>query len=95
MKSRTWILVTAMTLFAAMAIPVRLAAQEEPEGVTSANTDPANPVPLINQPLVPDARKPGGAEFMLTVNGTGFVSTSVVKWNGSSQTTTFMEQLAV
>jgi hypothetical protein len=90
MKSRTLTCLIAITLFAALPFPVRLAAQEEPDGVTSANTDPANPVPLINQPLVPDARKPGGAEFMLTVNGTGFVSTSVVKWNGSSQTTTFM-----
>jgi hypothetical protein len=32
------------------------------------------PVPLINQPLVPDATAPGGAAFTLTVNGTGFVS---------------------
>jgi dienelactone hydrolase len=49
-----------------------------------------NPVPLINQPLAPDAAKPGGAGFTLTVNGTGFVSTSVVKWNGSARTTTFV-----
>jgi hypothetical protein len=32
-----------------------------------------NPVPLINQPLAPDAIAPGGAGFTLTVNGTGFV----------------------
>jgi FG-GAP-like repeat/Abnormal spindle-like microcephaly-assoc'd, ASPM-SPD-2-Hydin len=49
-----------------------------------------HPVPLINQPLVPDAVKPGGAAFTLTVNGTGFVSGSVVKWNGSGRTTTFV-----
>jgi hypothetical protein len=30
-----------------------------------------NPVPLINQPLVPDAIRPGAAVFTLTVNGTG------------------------
>jgi len=48
-----------------------------------------NPVPLINQPLVPDAIKPGGAGFTLTVNGTGFVSRSVVHWNGSARVTTF------
>lgn len=40
-------------------------------------------MPLINQPLVPDAIAPGGVGFTLTVNGTGFVSTSVVNWNGS------------
>jgi hypothetical protein len=49
-----------------------------------------NPVPLTNQPLVPDAIAPGGAGFKLTVNGTGFVSTSVVNWNGSPRATTFV-----
>jgi len=49
-----------------------------------------NPVPLINQPLVPDAVAPGGSTFTLTVNGTGFVSGAVVNWNGSSRTTTFV-----
>jgi len=37
-----------------------------------------NPVPLINQPLVPAATAPGGTGFTLTVNGTGFVPGSVV-----------------
>jgi hypothetical protein len=36
------------------------------------------PVPLINQPLVPTSAQPGGSSFTLTVNGTGFVSGSVV-----------------
>ena len=48
-----------------------------------------NPVPLINQPLVPDAVAPGGPAFTLTVNGTGFVSSSVVNWNGSQRVTTY------
>ena len=46
-----------------------------------------NPVPFINQPLVPDAVAPSGAGFTLTVNGTGFVSGSVVNWNGHALTT--------
>src|SRR5262252_6315280 len=49
-----------------------------------------NPVALINQPLIPDATRPGGSGFMLTVNGVGFVSTSVVNWNGSARMTTFV-----
>src|SRR5205823_1071084 len=53
-------------------------------------TAQTNPVPLINQPLVPDAIAPGGAGFTLTVNGTGFVSGSVVNWNGSARATTFV-----
>ncbi len=52
----------------------------------------ANPVPLINQPLSPDAILPGGASFILTVNGTGFVSGSVVNWNGHALATQFVSQ---
>jgi hypothetical protein len=48
------------------------------------------PVPFINQPLVPDATAPGGPDFTLTVNGTGFVSNSVVHWNGKALATTFI-----
>jgi hypothetical protein len=83
MKSKKLMIFTAIALFAAPAISVRLAAQEGPGGAR-------NPVPLINQPLVPDAAAPGGKQFQLTVNGTGFVSGSVVNWNGSALATTFV-----
>jgi IPT/TIG domain len=49
-----------------------------------------SPVPLIHQPLVPDATAPGGPQFTLTVNGTGFVSNSIVNWNGIPLATTFV-----
>ncbi|MFZ0685028.1 MAG: FG-GAP-like repeat-containing protein [Terriglobales bacterium] len=49
-----------------------------------------NPVPFVNQPLVPTSVAPGSPEFALTVNGTGFVSTSVVKWNGAALGTAFV-----
>jgi len=48
------------------------------------------PVPQISQPLVPVSALPGGVGFSLTVNGTGFFSNSVVKWNGSARTTNFV-----
>ncbi len=48
------------------------------------------PVPFINLPLVPDATAPGGGAFTLTVNGTGFVSNSVVNWNGNALATQFV-----
>jgi len=51
-----------------------------------------NPVPFVNQPLVPDTKRPGAATFTLTVNGTGFVSGAVVKWNGSARATTFVSK---
>ena len=40
-----------------------------------------NPVPFVNNPLVPASVAPGGPSFTLTVNGTGFVPGSVVNWN--------------
>ena len=88
MKSRISTYMSAMTLLAAMAVPVRVAAQEPLN--ESATTGTANPIPFINQPLVPDAIKPGGAGFTLTVSGTGFILGSVVKWNGSARTTIFV-----
>jgi hypothetical protein len=50
----------------------------------------SNPVPYINQPLMPTSVAPGSAAFTLTLNGTGFVSGAVVKVNGASVTTTFV-----
>ena len=32
----------------------------------------------------------GGPDFALTVNGTNFVSNSVVRWNGADRTTTYV-----
>jgi hypothetical protein len=49
-------------------------------------------VPIIAQPLVPDSAAPAGAGFILTVNGTGFASGSIVTWNGSALATTFVSQ---
>ena len=49
-----------------------------------------NPVPFVDQPLVPDAVAPGGSSFSLTVNGGNFVSGATVNWNGSALSTTFV-----
>jgi hypothetical protein len=46
-----------------------------------------NPVPFVNQPLVPMTVKPGSGGFTLTVNGTGFATDAVVNWNGTPRTT--------
>jgi hypothetical protein len=50
----------------------------------------SNPVPFLNQPVVPATTAPGGPGFTLTVNGAGFVSASVINWNGTALTTTFV-----
>jgi hypothetical protein len=49
-----------------------------------------NAVPYVDASLVPASIKPGGSGFTLTVNGAGFVSSSVVNWNGSTRVTTFV-----
>ena len=90
MKSIALKCLAGLMLLGLLAAPILLTAQQQPEGSTKVYAGTANPVPLINQPLVPDATRPHGPGFMLTVNGTGFVSTSVVKWNGSARTTTFV-----
>jgi hypothetical protein len=55
----------------------------------------SNPIPLINQPLVPASAAPGGSGFTLTVNGTGFTSTAEVYWNGSLRPTTVVSNSQV
>lgn len=48
-----------------------------------------NPVPALFG-LAPSSTATGSADFTLTVNGSGFVSSSVVRWNGSNRPTTFV-----
>ncbi len=67
--------------------------QGAPAG-TSSNTlmftiSAANPVPTITT-LSPNNKSAGSGAFTLTVNGTNFISSSVVQWNGSPRTTTFV-----
>jgi hypothetical protein len=55
----------------------------------------SNPVPFINQPLMPASVAPGGSAFTLTVNGDGFVTGAVVNWNGAPLRTTFVSSRQV
>ena len=50
---------------------------------------PPSPVPVLTS-LSPPSIPTGTSSFTLTVNGSGFVSTSVVRWNGANRTTTFV-----
>jgi len=52
---------------------------------------PGNPVPFLNQPLVPTAVSPGSAGFTVNVSGTGFVSAATVDFNGAALPTTFID----
>jgi uncharacterized protein (TIGR03437 family) len=48
-----------------------------------------NPVPVLTS-LDPDGIVAGSSDILITVNGTKFVSNSVVKWNGQNRVTTFV-----
>jgi FG-GAP-like repeat/Cep192 domain 4 len=52
----------------------------------------SSPTPLIDLPLVPTSVTPGGPTFALTVNGAGFVTDSVVNWNGYPRPTKFISK---
>ena len=48
-----------------------------------------NPIPAITT-LSPTTAQAGGAAFTVTINGAGFISTSVANWKGSARVTTFV-----
>ncbi len=48
-----------------------------------------NPIPAITT-ISPTSGATGGAAFTLTVNGSNFVTGSVVRWNGSDRATAFI-----
>jgi len=62
-----------------------------PGGGTSAGKTFSieNPAPTLNS-ISPTSATAGGTAFTLTLDGSNFVSSSVVRWNGNSRTTTFV-----
>jgi len=54
-----------------------------------SDIDVQNPVPAITS-LDPASATAGGSAFVLTVNGSGFVGTSVIRWGNATKTTTFV-----
>ena len=48
-----------------------------------------NPVPTLVS-ITPNSVTAGAAGFTLTVNGTNFINTSTIKWNGTPLTTTYV-----
>jgi len=63
--------------------------QHQPGFLAAAASPFNNPVPTTTS-ISPSSATAGGLAFPLTVNGTNFVSGSVVRWNGSDRTTTFV-----
>jgi hypothetical protein len=62
-----------------------------PGGGTSSAVDLTvnNPLPIITT-LAPNNIPAASAAFALTINGSNFVSSSVVEWNGQSRSTSFV-----
>ncbi|WP_158785473.1 FG-GAP-like repeat-containing protein [Granulicella sp. L46] len=60
--------------------------------INPAGSVTANPVPFLNQPLVPSAVSPGSSGTTLKVSGTGFVSGATVDFNGTALATTFVDR---
>ncbi|MFN0124907.1 MAG: hypothetical protein ACKV2V_30755 [Blastocatellia bacterium] len=61
-------------------------------GVSGAQTftiSALNPVPAVTT-ISPNMLTAGGATFLLTVNGTGFASNTVIRWNTVARRTTFV-----
>ena len=53
------------------------------------NTASTNPLPVLTN-ISPSTAVAGSAAFTLTVTGSSFISSSVVKWNGVALTTTYV-----
>jgi hypothetical protein len=60
-----------------------------PTNTATAPTTPNNPVPTISA-LAPASAIAGAAAQTLTINGTGFLSTSTATYNGTAHTATFV-----
>ena len=56
---------------------------------TGLTVGASNPTPILSS-LAPGSATVGGGDFLLTVSGSNFVSTSVVQWNNAARPTTFV-----
>ena len=72
----------------AWVLVVLLVAGCEGGGGSGASPISNNPVPTISS-ITPSTMTTGSAALTLTVNGTNFVSSSAVQWNGRTLTTTY------
>ncbi len=60
--------------------------------IFTIGTIATNPVPSVSS-LSPASVIAGAASFTLTVNGTNFIGSSTINWNGTPLTTTFISSL--
>jgi hypothetical protein len=63
-------------------------------GTQTVQLSAVNPKPTITS-LSPPSATHGGTGFTLTVNGTGFINSSVVNWAGSPRATTYVSSTEI
>jgi hypothetical protein len=82
--------ITAQDLLTANTIAVSVMTPAPGGGISGAlSFTTKNPVPVVSS-LSPASLLKGSGDFILIVNGQGFMNGSVVEWNGSSRATTFV-----
>jgi hypothetical protein len=83
--------ITAADIATAGTFPVTVTNPTPGGGTSNAQTFTvnSNPVPTTTS-ISPDHKTAGDSAFTLTVNGTNFVGSSVVNWNGSARATTYV-----
>lgn len=79
--------ISAADIALGVSIPVTVVSGHLVSGSTTLNVN--NPVPTVSN-VSPAAVIAGGGNFTLTVNGTGFVPGSTVRWNGSNRSTSYV-----
>ncbi len=83
--------ITTADLAAAGTFPVTVFTPGPGGGISNAvNFTVNNPVPTISS-LGPSSTLAGGPAFTLTVHGTGYTTGSIVRWNGNSRPTTWID----
>jgi hypothetical protein len=83
--------ISASDIAVGMLVPVTVYTAPPGGGTSSAKTFTVNnPLPATTG-LSPATAIAKGSAFTLTVTGSNFVSSSVVRWNGFSRTTTFID----
>lgn len=94
-RTKLTAIVPAGNLLTAQTVPVKVR-NPLPGGGDSLTTpfEVRNPVPAITN-LTPNPVEAAGPAFDLIVSGSGFVSTSVVQWNGANRTTALLSPNAL
>ncbi len=88
---RTMSRAAVVTALLAVALTWGFPGAAAPAGAASVGADAENPAPFISA-LSPGAAPIGGSPFTLTVDGSGFVPGSEVRWNGEPRPTTYLSE---